>query len=238
MNTSHDFESLAYVNWNRLQPGDVLLEAYSGTAIVSWYGKIERQLMSLLADAEKSRNFPFAEKLRGYLKVWRDHELTGSINVETLAPLESAADMLARDTWTLSSYFGSLRDNLRVLKASEEELPRGNADMGNDPLAGGGGGGIGGGGPPMSPTFGPEGEMGGEEGAPGGGGGPGGGADSTAGGPEGAGGEGGLPSPEELMQEPGGDAAAGAGGDIPPGGMEGEGNDPNAGKPDEDILTV
>lgn len=178
MNTTHDFESLGYVNWNRLQPGDVLLEAYSGTAVVGWYGKIERQLMSLLADAEKSRNFPFSEKLRGYLKVWRDHELTGSINVEDLAPLESAADMLARDTWTLSSYFGSLRDNLRILKASEEQLPRGQ-DMGNEPLAGGGGGGIGGGGPPMSPTFGPEGGMGGEEGAGGAGGG--GGADSTAG---------------------------------------------------------
>lgn len=234
MNTSHDFESLAYVNWNNHAPA--IMEAYKGEDIVRWWGKIERQLQSLLADAEKSRNYPFSEKLRGYLTVWRDNQLTGSINVEDLKPLESAADMLARDTWTLGSYFGSLRDSLRVLQASEEALPRGNADQGNDPLAGGGGGGIGGGGPPMAPDFGPEGEMGGEEGAPGGGGGPGGGAADTAGGPEG--GAGGLPSPEELMQEPdAGAVAAGGGGDIPPGGIEGEGGEPDA-QPDEDILTV
>jgi hypothetical protein len=220
MNVVHDYESLGYINWHRVRPE--LLETYSGTSIVAWHGKIEGQLKNLLNDAEKGRNYPYADKIREFLKIWRANEITGSINREILETLKAAADMLSVDNWNLSSYFSSLRDALKVLLASEEELPR-DADMNqNDPYAGGGGGG---GGPPMSPSFGPEGEPGGGmEGGGGGAGGAGGGAPGEipaegeqgpagAGGPEGgptaippgepeaAGGEAGAPTPEEAGGE-------------------------------------
>lgn len=152
MTNIHDYESLAYIDFIRERPD--IMEAYDGKSIVRWYGKIENQLGKLLADAEKSRNFPYADKLREFQKIWRSNEITGSINREVLDTLKAASDMLAVDNWNLNSYFRSLRDELRVLVASEEELPRGSDMEQNDPYAGGGGGG-GRGGPPMSPDFGP-----------------------------------------------------------------------------------
>jgi hypothetical protein len=148
MYTAQDYDSLAFVNFR----GRVM-EAYEGKDIVLWHGKIEGQLNNMLTDAEKSRNYPYADKLREFLRIWRSNEISGSINRETIETLKSASDILAVDTWDLSSYFRSLRDQLRVLIASEEELPRG-SDMGqNDPYAGTS---HGGGGPPMSPSFGPD----------------------------------------------------------------------------------
>ena len=137
MNTLHDYESMGHIRFDNRVPD--LLETYSGTVIVQWHGKIERQLVNMLADAEKGRNFTYADKVREFLKIWRSNEISGSINRETLETLKSASDMLSVDTWNLASYFSSLRDQLRVLIASEEELPRG-VDMNqNDPFAGGGG---------------------------------------------------------------------------------------------------
>ena len=99
MNTVHDYESLGYINFDSICAP--LLEVFAGTAIVGWYGKIERQLVNLLADAEKARNFPFADKIREFLKIWRTNELTGSINRETLEILKTASDLLAIDQWNL-----------------------------------------------------------------------------------------------------------------------------------------
>lgn len=218
---AHDYESLGFIDWHRARP--CLTETYSGKNIVKWHGKIEGQLKNLLDDAEKGRNYPYADKLREFLKIWRANEITGSINREVIETLKAAADMLSVDNWNLNSYFMNLRDELRVLLASEEELPR-DVDMNqNDPYAGGGGGGGGGGGPPMNPSFGPddkpgggmEGPGGGEGGAPGGGA-PGGGA---PGGPEGE-----IP--------PGGPEGAGAPGDIPPG-EEAPGGEQGAPAPEE-----
>jgi len=201
MRIAHDYESLGYINWR--QPRPPLLETYSGTSIVAWHGKIESQLRNLLNDAEKGRNYPYADKIREFLKIWRANEITGSINREILETLKAAADMLSVDNWNLSSYFQSLRDALKVLLASEEELPR-DTDMNqNDPYAGGGGGGGGGGGPPMSPAFGPENNPGeGGEAGPAGAGGPEGGpTEIPPGKPEAAGGEPGAPTPEEAGGE-------------------------------------
>lgn len=146
----HDYETWGHLDFSQ----ERLCEAYSGSDIVQWYGRIERQLRRMLDEAEQGRNYPAEAKLRGFLKIWRDNQITGSINIENITPLEAASDILSLDNNTsLSSYFGSLRDSLRKLIASEEELPR-DADMGNEPLAGGGGGG-----PPMAPDFGPEGEI-------------------------------------------------------------------------------
>jgi hypothetical protein len=198
----HDYESQA-VYGNRL--GQYLVELYAGTDIVGWYGQIERQLGRMLEDAEKGRNFPYADKIRKYLDIWRSNEITGSMNRETLEVLKSGSEVMAVDSWNLSDYFSTLRDQLRKLIASEEQLPR-DMDMDqNNPMAGMGGGR---GAPPMSPDFGPQ------DGAPGedpndpnaqGGEGPPLGTEPEAGGEDAQGGglEGGPPAPgdEELPDE-------------------------------------
>lgn len=186
----HDYESYGHLDFNGRNPA--LLEAYSGTSIVQWYGNIERQLSGLLDDAEKGRNWPYADKVREFLRVWRDNEITGSLNRETLDILKSASDMLAVDPWNLKNYFSNLRDQLRKLVASEEELPRDMDMNANDPMKGGGGGGRGA--PPMSPDFGPQDEP------PGG---------------DAAGGDADLPPPEGNPEDQAG------GGDAVGGGQEG-----------------
>ena len=118
---------------------------------------------------ESARNYAYTAKLRAFLNQWRAYKISGSINRETLDPLESAADMLGVDNWKLNNFFSNLRDQLRRLIASEEQLPR---DMQTKANAGGPAPGIGGGGPPSS-DFGPEGgpeggAPGGPDGAPGG----------------------------------------------------------------------
>ena len=212
MNTFHDYESMGFLDLSTRRPE--LMEAFAGTAIVAWHGKIERQLVNLLNDAEKGRNYAYADKIREFLKIWRANEITGSINRETLEILKSASDILSVDQWNLSAYFGSLKDQLKVLIASEEQLPRGMEEPGNEPFAGGGGGG---GAPPMAPSFGPE-----EEAPPGAEGGMGG-----AGGPGG----GGAPMPGEEV--PGG----GAPGEEPiPGEEEAPGAEPGAPAPEDSDL--
>lgn len=100
-----------------------LLEGYSGTQIVQWQGNIERQLLGKIEQAEDNRNTVYADKLREFLKIWREHEITGSINVEDLQPLLSASKVLAVDPWNLGNYFSNLRDQLRKLIAAAEQLP-------------------------------------------------------------------------------------------------------------------
>jgi len=198
MNTFHDYESFGNVDFSRHSA--VILETYSGTEIIKWHGRITDQLVKMTEEAEKGRNFPYADKVREFLKTWRANEITGSINRETLEVLKAAADMLAVDSWNFRSYFHSLATQLKVLIGSEEQLPR-DVDMNqNDPAAGMGGGG----GPPISPSFGPEGKPGeggpGEPGAPGGPEGtppPGG----EAGAPGGAPGPGAVPPGEEDQEE-------------------------------------
>ena len=192
-----DYESMGYISMVAHQP--YLCESFAGTAIVRWQGKIEGQLVTLLSDSEKGRNYPYADKLREFIKIWRANEITGSINRETLEILKSASDILAVDQWEMAAYFRSLRDQLKVLIASEEQLPRGMEEPGNEPMAGGHGGG-GGGAPPMSPAFGAEDNPpGGPGGGAGGPGGAGGGAGGGIGGPPGAPGgpEGAAPAPGE-----------------------------------------
>lgn len=205
MSSFHDYESMGYLDFRK--PRAELVEAFAGTAIVSWHGKIERQLVNLLNDAEKGRNYTYADKLREFLKIWRANEISGSINRETLEVLKSAADILSVDQWDMAAYFGSLKDQLRILIASEEQLPRGMEEPGNDPMAGGGGGGAGG--PPMSPSFGPGEETPGAGGGGGVGGGEG-GIGGAPGGPEGGG-------PNEPGAEGGAAGGMGGQGDLMPG---------------------
>lgn len=208
----YDYETMGYIDWRRRQP-ETLHEAFSGTAIVAWSGKIERQLVNMLQDAEKGRNYVYADKIREFLKIWRANEITGSLNRETIEILKAASDILAVDQWDFAAYFGSLKDQLKVLIASEEQLPRGMEEPGNEPMAGGGGGG---GAPPMSPAFGP-----GEEPPPG--------AEGGAGGmpPAGAGGE-----------PPPGEEGAPEGEEPLPGEEEAPGAAPGAPAPEEDNTEV
>jgi len=202
--TLHDYESWAIVGDNMCT---VLAETYSGVDIIKWHGRITDQLVGMVEEAEKGRNFPYADKVREFLKTWRANEITGSINRETLEILKAAADMLAVDNWNFRSYFSSLATQLKVLIGSEEQLPR-NVDMSqNEPLAGTGGAGRGA--PPMSPTFGPEGKP--EDEMP-----PGGGPPGEGGAPgEAPPGEGPVPPGEEEDEEkrkkpPGEEAVASA----------------------------
>ncbi|MGV0949093.1 MAG: hypothetical protein ACOYB3_00165 [Azonexus sp.] len=178
MRTFHSYEDLASA-----QPTGYLPEAYTGTAIVQWYGNIERQLTRMLEENEASRNFVYADKLRQFIKTWRENEVSGSLNRDTLVILKTATEQLSVDSWNLANYFSNLRDQLRKLLASEEQLPRGGDEL--DDKMGGPGGGAGGGSlPPMSPEFGPEKNM------PGGMPGPAGEGDVP---PEGE-----MPGPEEI----------------------------------------
>lgn len=98
-------------------------EAFKGTAIVGWQGKIERQLQAMVGENTEARNHAYADKLRAFLELWRANPLNGSINVETISNLLSGTEVPAVDDWRYNNYFSNLRDKLRELKASVEELP-------------------------------------------------------------------------------------------------------------------
>lgn len=154
MKTLHSYE-----DWGRAPQQEFYLpEAYTGTAIVQWYGNIERQLTRMLEENEASRNFVYADKIRQFIKTWRENEVTGSLNRDTLQILKTATEQLSVDSWNLANYFSNLRDQLRKLLASEEQLPRTDSDI-DSKMGGPGGGSSGGSMPPLSPEFGPEKDM-------------------------------------------------------------------------------
>jgi len=124
MNTYHDFESLGWASSNQREILPDIFESFVGTQIVEWYGNIERQIQQMIQQAEGSRNWPYVDKLRQFLTTWRENQLDGSINLEVIKPLETATGQLAVDTWKFQNYFSNLRDQLRKLIASEQELPR------------------------------------------------------------------------------------------------------------------
>jgi hypothetical protein len=115
----------SYEGWHfaSCQPHPVV-EAYKGQAVVSWYGNIERQLIALVDKYRNNRQPEDAAKVEQFLITWRRNEISGSINRSTIEKLEAAAAQLAVDGWKSQTYFSSLRDQLRKLIASEEELPR------------------------------------------------------------------------------------------------------------------
>ncbi len=166
----YSYEDLAFRSYAPATPH--LIEAYRGVQIVKWHGDIERQLGEFLNDEDDRRNHVYADKLREFLKIWRAHPLTGSINIEDVVALTTPADMLAVDPWKYQNYFSNLRDSLRQLRASLEELPAdgivppdergpgagvapnsfGPTDKGGAPTPGvgsGGGPGVGSGAPPI-----------------------------------------------------------------------------------------
>lgn len=221
----HDYESLGWVRFHDRMPP--VMEAFRGSDIVDWHGRIEQSLVNLLNDADKASNFTYANRIRAFLETWRENPIDGSLNRETVATLSAAAKQWSREDWDLQSYFLSLHTKLRQLIASEEELPRDIDTSKNDPLMGSHGGA--GGAPPMSPSFGPsEGEP---EGLGGGGGG--GGDAMDVGDLEGEGGAG-----EDLEGGAGMEGAGGAeGAEATPDGMPGmpdQGDEKMPGMPDEE----
>lgn len=118
----HYYETLVWHEARSVKYPPVL-EAVRGTQVVEWYGRIERQLVDMVNRFQTTRNFSSKAKAQEYLQIWRQNELTGSVNVDTINTLLSAANILAVDEWGDSNYFASLRDKLRMLKAGQEELP-------------------------------------------------------------------------------------------------------------------
>lgn len=206
MSSYHSYDDFGVASQIPL-PDTSILEGFSGSQVVAWHGAIERQIQAMISRYESSHNYDYVNKLRVFQNKWRSYQITGSINRETIDPLEAAADVLGVDSWRPAGFFSNLRDQLRKLVASEEQLPRGMSG----PRGGGGNPPPGmGGGPPGS-------DFGAEEEPPGGPGGAG-----QAGGAPGEAGPGGPPI------EPG---AGGPGGPPPPG----EGAPPNPDE-DEDEL--
>ena len=119
MSSIEDF-ALYYSQTSKTVP---MLEGYAGTDVVEWHGRVERQLQGYIREFSEVKNHEYTDKLREFLRIWRDNQLTGSINIETVNTLLASADLFAVDGWKLQDYFSHLRDNLRKLKASAEELP-------------------------------------------------------------------------------------------------------------------
>jgi len=122
-----DYDSMAFLAESTRQTP--ILELYSGENVVGWHGNIERQLDRFLTVYDAARNQEYMDKLSVILKLWRDNPLSGSINVEDIKNLLSGCEVLAVDKWHLKNYFSNLRDQLRILKASEEGFDRGAGDM-------------------------------------------------------------------------------------------------------------
>lgn len=124
MKTVHDYETL----WRSIEPlssnAGPQLEAFRGVDVVRWHSQIERSLMDFIEKYEGARNTAYVDKLRKFLQQWREHRLDGSINRETVELLLQPAELLSVDNWNLDRFFMGVADGLRVLIASEEELPR------------------------------------------------------------------------------------------------------------------
>ena len=73
----------------------------------------------LLAGTVK-RNDVYQDKLRAFARVWKSHELTGSVNREDVETLAAAAEMLKEDPWNQANYFSNLFTQLKRLIASVE----------------------------------------------------------------------------------------------------------------------
>ena len=128
-----------------------LLEAFRGTEVVEWWGRIERQLVDMVNRFETSRDFESKAKAQTALDIWRKNQISGSLNVETINTLLASTEILAVDRWNQSNYFAALRDNLRKLVAGQEELPPMPDETGGMKGPGSGGGGGGGGPKPNKP---------------------------------------------------------------------------------------
>lgn len=129
----------------------VLLEAYSGVAIVGWWNQIKFQLARMIEEQESTRNDDYARLLRGFLNTWEANPMTGSINRETLELLKAAADPLAKLDWNPASYFQGVYTSLDRLIADQEQLPAGVPTDQNDEFMGGAGSSL----PPVGDEFGP-----------------------------------------------------------------------------------
>jgi hypothetical protein len=121
MGTFRDYETWGHASVMSEKP--MLLERYRGTSVVGWYGSIEGQLERMEDRYRSAHNDEYADRLHTFLLTWRSHPITGSMNIDTLELLESASAQLAADPWQLRDYFRNLRDQLRKLIASFEELP-------------------------------------------------------------------------------------------------------------------
>jgi hypothetical protein len=122
MSNLSDYESWGFAS-AQADSAPALLEAFTGTSIVSWYDNIDRQLDAIVDKYQQRHMHSVADRVRTFLNTWRDNEITGSVNRENIEPLKAAAEQCASDDWKLKPYFQNLRGQLRTLEASLEELP-------------------------------------------------------------------------------------------------------------------
>jgi hypothetical protein len=124
MKVFHDYDTLwRAMAWLAEQRAPQL-ESFRGVDIVNWHAQIERALLDFIEKYEAAHNPTYVDKLREFLKQWRENRISGSINRETLELLLKPAEILAVDNWQLSRFFMGVANSLRVIIASEEELPR------------------------------------------------------------------------------------------------------------------
>jgi hypothetical protein len=115
------YENLGFIDYNRYKP--LLLEVYAGKDIAQWWGNILRQLQDMKGKAEEVNNDDYASQLSRFIRTWTENEITGSMNIEDIRTLKTAAEWAGELPWNFKNYFMTLANQLRKLVASTEELP-------------------------------------------------------------------------------------------------------------------
>jgi hypothetical protein len=133
------YENLGHVDFNRHRP--LLLEVYAGKDIAQWWGNILRQLQDMKSKAEEVNNDDYATQLSRFIRTWTENEITGSMNIEDIRTLKTAAEWAGELPWNFKNYFTTLANQLRKLVASTEELPMTPQVQGGNENGGGGGAG-------------------------------------------------------------------------------------------------
>lgn len=98
-------------------------EAYRAADMVTWYGRIERQIADMLDAARDDNNEQSIDFLRTIHGKWVDHPIDANMNIEDLEALETAVAWPAKLEWQHKNYFSVLKDQLRRVIASTQELP-------------------------------------------------------------------------------------------------------------------
>jgi hypothetical protein len=120
----HDYDSLAIIGVQLECVTPCILETYAGGDVVMWQGAIERQITDMAEKASEIGNSTYERLLNKFLNQWKENELDGSLNIETLRILRQAADWASELPWNFKNYFSVLRDRLRKLIAvTGEQLP-------------------------------------------------------------------------------------------------------------------
>lgn len=126
------YEDLMYRKPVASEPANIerLGEAYRAADMVTWYGRIERQITDMLDAARDDNNVQSIDFLNTVRGKWLDHPIDANMNIEDLEALETAVSWPAKIEWQHKKYFSVLKDQLRRVLASTQELPTVPMDQG------------------------------------------------------------------------------------------------------------